>query len=174
MIKLRQFGELLAKQAAAKTAIYVSPQDTNVEVLANLTDRGILTAEAARLFHGLRKAGNAAVHQHTGTQREALHQLRMARSLALWFQRFLGKDPRFKAGPFVPPPDPQEAERELLEELERLRQQLTDQQHEISGLPKHRQTPSERSGKTVISWCIGTQMDCLPIFTQHGTRTSQA
>ena len=104
LIKLRQFGELLAKQAAAKTAIYVSPQDTNVEVLANLTDRGILTAEAARLFHGLRKAGNAAVHQHTGTQREALHQLRMARSLALWFQRFLGKDPRFKAGPFVPPP----------------------------------------------------------------------
>jgi type I restriction enzyme R subunit len=31
--------------------------------------------------------GNAAVHEGKGDHREALHQLRMARELAIWFQR---------------------------------------------------------------------------------------
>jgi type I restriction enzyme R subunit len=47
----------------------------------------------------------------------------MARSLAVWFHRSFGKAPNFKAGPFIPPPDPQQAEAAVEEELNRLREQ---------------------------------------------------
>jgi type I restriction enzyme R subunit len=80
------------------------------------------------LFHGIRKAGNAAVHEGKGTRSDALHQLRMSRQLAVWFHRAFGNDPGFRPGPFLPPPDPAQASAELHQELERLRQQVVDQQ----------------------------------------------
>ncbi|MGZ7274470.1 DUF4145 domain-containing protein, partial [Streptococcus pyogenes] len=86
-------------QAAARVGIPATSQDSLLDVLRALTDRGVLTPEVAQLFHGLRRAGNAAVHEHAATQREALHQLRMARTVAIWFHRTFGRDPGFKAGP---------------------------------------------------------------------------
>jgi hypothetical protein len=44
----------------------------------------------ADLFHGLRKVGNAASHDLHGDAREALHQLRVARELGVWFHRAFG------------------------------------------------------------------------------------
>ena len=80
-----------------------------------------MNIKSASLFHGLRKVGNDAVHDGCGDQRTALHQLQMARKLAVWFHKSFGNDPRFKAGPFVPPPDPQRVEQTLRDELDRLR-----------------------------------------------------
>src|SRR4051794_24371055 len=37
------------------------------------------------LFHELRRTGNEAVHDFAGTQSEALHQLKSAHQLAIWF-----------------------------------------------------------------------------------------
>jgi type I restriction enzyme R subunit len=130
LIRLRQFGELLAQQACAYVGIPTTEQTEFSVVLNLLRDRRAATSDVLDLFHGLRKAGNSAVHSHVGTQSEALHQLRMARTLAVWFHRAFGKDPHFKAGPFVPPPDPAHASRELSEELERLRQQVVRHQNE--------------------------------------------
>jgi type I restriction enzyme R subunit len=121
LIKLRQFGELLARHAAARTGIAVEERESQQQIIDRLYTAGVINGQMAQLFHGLRRAGNRAAHEHTGDRREALHQLQMCRKLAVWFHRTFGREPQFKAGPFVPPPDPQGAENGLLEELERLR-----------------------------------------------------
>lgn len=133
LLKLRQLGELLAQHAAAYTGITVEARDSQHELLDRLHDRQIINAQVAQLFHGLRKAGNQAAHQHTGDRREALHQLQIARKLAVWFHKAFGGDPHFKAGPFVPPPDPRQAEHALHTELERLREALVTTQEHMAG-----------------------------------------
>lgn len=125
LIKLRLFAESLAQHAAAYSNVVVGERDGFIDVLNMLWDRGVLTPETSQLFHGIRKAGNRAVHEDVGTQREALYQLKMARRLAVWFHKSF-KHRNFKAGPFVPPPDPKAAETVLLEELETLRAQLAN------------------------------------------------
>jgi type I restriction enzyme R subunit len=133
LIKLRQFAELLARHAAAYTGVVVEAHESQRDLIGKLWDRQIINAQVSQLFHGLRKAGNEAAHQHTGDRREALHQLQMARKLAVWFHKSFGGDPHFKAGPFVPPPDPHEAERELHTELKRLREALVAAQEQMAG-----------------------------------------
>jgi type I restriction enzyme, R subunit len=133
LIKLRQFAELLAQHAAAYTGVVVEVHESQRDLIDKLWDRQIINAQVSQLFHGLRKAGNEAAHQHSGDRREALHQLQMARKLAVWFHKSFGGDTSFKAGPFVPPPDPHEAERGLHTELERLRQALVATQEQAAG-----------------------------------------
>lgn len=125
LIKLRQFIEVLAQQASAYSGLYSTPEENLIDLLERLYCRGVLTPDVAQLFHGIRKAGNQAVHNYIGSQGDALYQLRMARTLAVWFHRSFSK-PDFKPGPFVPPPDPKEAKSSLSIELERLRKELTD------------------------------------------------
>jgi type I restriction enzyme R subunit len=133
LIKLRQFGELLAQEVAARTGIDVFPEDNAITVLRKLEDGNILTPKADQLFHSLRKTGNKAVHQLVGDQGEALHHLRMARQLAVWFHKSFGKNPDLAKGPFIPPPDPTQADTDLKDELKQLRKQLAKAQ-EKAGL----------------------------------------
>src|SRR5713101_967980 len=133
LIKLRQFSELLTQHTAAYTGIAVEAHESQRELIDELYDRQIINAQISQLLHGLRKVGNEAAHQHTGERREALHQLQMARKLAVWFHKSFGGDTSFKAGPFLPPPDPRETERELRTELERLREALVATQDQIAG-----------------------------------------
>jgi type I restriction enzyme R subunit len=122
LIKLRQFAELLAEHCAAYAAIPVDEQDSFLNLLDKLWNAGVLGSQVSQLFHGIRKSGNEAAHGHSGNRREALHQLQMARKLAIWFHRTFGNDRTFEAGSFVVPPDPAAAEKELLDELNRLRE----------------------------------------------------
>jgi type I restriction enzyme, R subunit len=132
LIKLRQFGELLAQEVAARTGIDVFFEDSAVTILRKLEDLNILTPKAAQIFHNLRKTGNKAVHQITGDKGEALHHLRMARELAVWFHKSFGKNPALAKGPFIPPPDPSQADAELKEELKQLRKQLATAQEKAA------------------------------------------
>ena len=121
--RLRLFGELLAKRAAAKLGLYVGPDERQIDIINRLWDEGALNSDARNLFHDLRRTGNRAVHDGEGTHAEALHQLKMARELAVWFQRTYGNNRKFDPGPFVPPGKPEEATKELetlRAELERL------------------------------------------------------
>jgi type I restriction enzyme R subunit len=127
LLKLRQFGEVLAQRTAAGAGLYTSTEENQAELLGRLRDRGLLPREVGDLFHGLRKAGNTAAHDIRGDHREALHQLRMAWQLGVWFHRTF-KDRRFKPGPFVPPPDPKAETAALAAELQRLRGELAAQQ----------------------------------------------
>jgi type I restriction enzyme R subunit len=133
LLKLRQFGELLAQHAAACTGVAVEEHASQRELIDKLWDHQIINAQVSQLFHGLRKSGNAAAHQHTGDRREALHKLQMARKLAVWFHKSFGGNTRFQAGPFVPPPNPREIEGDLRTELERLRAALAASQDQIAG-----------------------------------------
>lgn len=109
LFKLRQFGEVLAQQAAASTGLYVTSGDQQVDVLRRLRDARVIDFEVVDHFHALRKAGNIAVHEHAGTRRDALHAIRIAWKLGVWYQRAF-KDRHIQSGAFVPPPDPRETD----------------------------------------------------------------
>jgi type I restriction enzyme R subunit len=124
LIKLRQFGETMAQQVAARTGALLSVEDSQSDLLRRFRKDGLVPNEALELFHHLRMIGNQATHAHAGTHAEALNALKVARGLAIWFYRTFGKAVGFKPGPFVPPPDPAAATAQLHVELERLRQEL--------------------------------------------------
>ncbi len=142
LFRLRQFGEVLAQEAAASTGLFTSADEPQVDILRRLRDARIIDFEVADLFHALRKAGNAAVHENVGTQRDALHGLRIAWKLGVWFQLAF-KDKTFKSGPFVPPPDPREAEYALKAELAQLRQTLAEHEAEVHHLRATAQQEAE-------------------------------
>jgi type I restriction enzyme R subunit len=128
LIKLRQFGEVLAQLVAAKAGLYRSPDEPQVELLRRLNLDRITTREVGGLFHQLRSTGNRATHDLAGTLNDALTGLKVARQLGIWFHRTFGQVVGFKAGPFVPPPDPAAATEALHAELARLREELTASQ----------------------------------------------
>jgi type I restriction enzyme R subunit len=132
LFKLRQLGEVLAQRAAARVGLFVAADEKQLELIDRLHDKGVIGATQRGLFHDLRRAGNAAVHDGKGDHREALHQLRMARELAIWFQRSFGNNRRFDPGPFVPPKEPGKAETGLHEELQRLRDDAAARSKELA------------------------------------------
>ncbi|HSN99299.1 MAG TPA: type I restriction-modification system endonuclease, partial [Candidatus Nanopelagicales bacterium] len=113
----------LARHTAARVGLAPGPGEDFRTTLDRLRDRGALDAITAGLFHGLRRAGNAAAHEIAGDHAEALHQLQIARQLATWFQRAFGNNRKFDPGPFVPPADPAREAEALAAELARLRDQ---------------------------------------------------
>jgi len=128
LLKLRLFAETLAKQAAGQIGSWEGIGASFLDVLNSLAAAGALSPMARELFHSLRQAGNAAAHSHSDSHREALHQLKAARRLAIWFHKSFGHHPSFKPGPFVPPPDPRAATEALHEELEALRTTLASKE----------------------------------------------
>ncbi|MBM0745454.1 type I restriction-modification system endonuclease [Phormidium sp. CLA17] len=132
LIKLRQFGEVLAQLTAAKVGMYADSEEKQVDLLRRLRDRGVVKGEVDRLFHELRKAGNSATHGLAGNQRTALSGLKYARALSIWFHRvFSGETPEerlrlrtFDPGPFIPPTDPAVETQDLQAELAQLRQEV--------------------------------------------------
>jgi len=127
LIKLRQFGEVLAQRVAAQVGVYTTDEEDQLTRLNVLRERKTLTPEVATIFHGIRKAGNAAMHAHKGTSADAIHQLKMARTLGVWFHKSF-KDKSFKAGPFIPLTDPREAGKAVEEKLKRLEQNVSSAQ----------------------------------------------
>lgn len=120
LIKLRQLAEDLAEDAAAYNRVALPPMADFTVILRELARRDIITREMAEIFHGIRKAGNAAAHEGAGTRQEAVSQLKLAHRLAVWFHRAF-RDPGFKPGPFALPAAPAGVPAEVKAELERLR-----------------------------------------------------
>jgi type I restriction enzyme R subunit len=76
--KLRLFGELLAKNIAARMGVYTDFTFDQVKILRELKFRDILDQKLADMFHSISIAGNAAVHEGKGSVRDALQNLRFA------------------------------------------------------------------------------------------------
>ena len=87
LIKLRQFGELLARLIAANVGLYTNPDESQLDLLNRLQSENLLPGDVKNLFHQLRKSGNDAVHQLRGNHGVALSRLRYARELGIWFHR---------------------------------------------------------------------------------------
>ena len=123
LMKLRQFGELLAQLVAANVGLYTNPDESQIELLNRLQSKNLLPGDVKNLFHQLRKSGNNATHQLQGSHGVALSHLRYARVLGIWFHRTFGRDSSFKPGAFIPPADPETETEALKQELARLRKE---------------------------------------------------
>lgn len=128
LIKLRQFGELLAQLIAASAGLYENPGENQVDLLRRLETQRAVTGKALDLFHYLRKAGNRATHSLAGDRGTALSCLKDARTLGVWFHKTYGRRPDFKAGPFIPPEKQGDETEALKEELERLKAEVVAHQ----------------------------------------------
>jgi type I restriction enzyme, R subunit len=125
LMKLRQFGELLAQLIAANVGLYLYPDESQIDLLNRLHSRNLLPGDVKNLFHQLRKSGNDATHQLRGSHGLALSHLKYARELGIWFHRTFGRDNNFKPGAFIPPTDPVEETEALKAELARLREEAS-------------------------------------------------
>lgn len=133
---LRLFAELLAQEVAAHVGLFTTRDEPQHDLLRKLRHRGAIGGQADQAFHAIRKAGNAAIHRNVGDHGAALHCLKLARSLAIWFHRSIGKKHSFSIGkkhsfdppPFVPPRPPTDATAALRAELQQLRAALTSAQ----------------------------------------------
>jgi type I restriction enzyme R subunit len=130
LTKLRFYGELLAKNIAARFGIYTDSQPQQTEILRELKYRDVLDIKLADMFHSIRIAGNTAVHEGKGTVHDALQNLRFAHQLAVYFYRVF-KDSKFKSGPFQVPPNPANVTEALQNELETARNQILELQGQI-------------------------------------------
>jgi type I restriction enzyme, R subunit len=125
LLKLRQLAELLAQMLAARAGLYVSPEETQYDLLRRLQDSNVLPREVAQVFGEVRRVGNAANHTMAGDHRSALTTLKLTWQLGLWFHRTF-KDAEYKSGPFIPPQSPKNESSELSAELARLNKVLSE------------------------------------------------
>ena len=119
LIKLRQYGEVLAQLVASSMGLYTSAEEAQYDLLHRLQDQGILPGETAQLFGEIRRAGNAASHELGGDHSTALNTLKLSWQLGLWYHRTFA-DPAYKSGPFIPPVAPRDGSEALRAELDRL------------------------------------------------------
>ncbi|MDD2704957.1 MAG: DUF4145 domain-containing protein [Acidocella sp.] len=124
LIKLRQMGEFIAKDIAARNGLLPSPGTSFDDTLRALRARAILPRQVADLFFHLKQVGNTAAHEDAGTQGQALQALKIARLAAVWFHQTYNNASNFKPGPFIPPAPPVDASAALREEVEKLRAEV--------------------------------------------------
>jgi type I restriction enzyme, R subunit len=124
LIKLRQFGELIAQVIAVRTGLFQTRDASQADLLRRLRFERLLPPEVAELFHEIRVLGNRATHGSGGTPSEALNALKYARQVGVWFHRTYGKEPKFVSGPFQPPAASEDAAAPIRADLESLRIEL--------------------------------------------------
>jgi type I restriction enzyme R subunit len=87
LIKLRQLGEALAQNIAARCGIEIEETTPQADLLYKLNREIRLDRTIRDLFHTLRFEGNKATHQFRTQHKEAMDGLRLARALAVWFHQ---------------------------------------------------------------------------------------
>lgn len=125
LIKLRQLAEAMAQDLASRAGVEFDGYTTQADLLNKLQREILLPQEIRQLFHTLRIEGNKATHQFHTQHKDAMDGLKIARTLAIWFQEAIGKaDVSFKPGPFIPPSDPSLELRALQVQIEQLKAEL--------------------------------------------------
>ncbi len=135
LMKLRQFGEVLAQNIAVRLNISLEDNPSQQELLYRLDRELQLDPAIRQLFHTLRIEGNKATHQFQTKHREAMDALRIARALAIWFHQTFGNaGSGFNPGPFTAPHDPSTQLTQSQLAIEKLKQTLlaTNQKLESS------------------------------------------
>lgn len=132
LIKLRQLGEALAQDLASRAGIEFDATTTQSDLLYKLSRDIQLDQNIRSLFHTLRIEGNKATHQFRTQHREAMDGLKVARALAIWYHQSFGKNGNaFKPGAFVTPADPSTPLRELQNQIEQLKAQLSESSQQL-------------------------------------------
>ena len=157
LIKMRQFGELLARHTAAQMGLLeADKEESQYELVRRLRDEGILSQEIYQLFGEIRRAGNAASHAILGDQATTLNVLKFGWQLGIWFQRtFFRQD--FKPESFITPSTKVEAEA-IRAEREKLAAQTEQTYARIEELLKSQQAEAERKQtKTIKKYRLAAQ-----------------
>lgn len=132
LIKLRQLGEALVQDMAARCGIEFDEQTSQADLLYKLNREIRLDETIRNLFHTLRIEGNKATHQFRTQHKDALDGLRIARALTVWFHQSFGKQgTSFKPGPFIAPQDPSLQLRELQTQIEQLKCSLNETHEQL-------------------------------------------
>lgn len=132
LIKLRQLGEALAQDLASRAGIEFDATTTQSDLLYKLSRDIQLDQNIRSLFHTLRIEGNKATHQFRTLHREAIDGLKVARALAIWYHQSFGKTSNaFKPGAFVTPADPSTPLRDLQNQIEQLKAQLSESSQQL-------------------------------------------
>lgn len=125
LIKLRQFGEAMARDLATRFRIAFDERISQADLLYEINREIRLDPTIRNLFHTLRIEGNKATHAFRTDHQEALKGLQVAHALAIWFHKACGKEgPKFKADAFVPPKDPSQALQDLQAQIALLKTEL--------------------------------------------------
>ncbi len=130
LVKLRQFVERLAEFAAARHGA-TSGLDLRAQI-DELYHRRLIGADVARALHTIRKQGNRAVHELSGTAGEALHALKSCRNLGIWYLRTFVKSD-FKAGAFIAPRPPADVAAGLKRRLTAAQAELAELKDRAAG-----------------------------------------
>ena len=132
LVKLRQFAEAVAQDLAMRCSIEFDDQTSQADLLFRINRELRLESQIINLFHGLRKAGNQAVHQFKTEHKSALAGIKVARDIAIWYHRAFGEQGvDFKAGKFVIPQDPSKQLSELQTQIQQLKSQLVENNQQI-------------------------------------------
>ena len=132
LLKMRQLGEELAKNIAARVGVESGKDIKQIDLLKNLDYSLRLDQRIKDAFHTIRKLGNNANHDITSnSHRDALQSLQIGYALSVWYHQLYGGDKAkgFKPGPYIKPKDPSDEVRMLEEkmlELERKQQRTTE------------------------------------------------
>lgn len=137
LMKLRQLGEALAQDVAARSGITFDDGTNQNDLLYRINREVGLEPGIKQLFHSLRVEGNRATHQFQTQHKEALDGLKLARALAIWFHRtYTDSKQTFKPGAFVLPIDPSHQLQQLQTDIQTLQNQIVENNDEISNSQK--------------------------------------
>lgn len=133
LIKCRQFGEVLAEQLVIRSRTRCD-SERQVDRIMALERAGVLTAEAARVLHDIRKRGNAATHSHLFDVRGALVALERCWQVGnlLWLAVSGDRTPRsfIAPEPDSPPVPVEDSDRSVVADIEAMlaksRSELTE------------------------------------------------
>ena len=114
LIKLRQLGEVIAKDIAGRLGIEYDARVKQVDLLRSIQNQANISKELNDTFYAIRIIGNDATHKYTSTHHEAIQILRMAWRLCIWYHQTFGNPAKnWKPGAFQTPQDPGKQLREL-------------------------------------------------------------
>ena len=151
LVKTRQFGECLAKSAAAHAGMDCT--QTNFDDTIRLLKRQkIIQNDTYWQFDHVLDYGNEAVHDHKRERTAALKSLICAHELANWFQICVLNKSDFEPTPFRPPPKPQDATNELKEEIDFLREEVARSNLESDASESQIKEQSQKLEKQAITY----------------------
>ena len=145
LVKMRQLGEALAQDIAARVGIESSANIKQIDLLRELDYTLKLDPTVKDAFHVIRKYGNDANHQfNSSTHRDALTVLQLAWKLSCWFHKIFGGNKNFKPGKFVKPQDPSVGLRELEERIRIMEAEQSKASERINTAEKLHQAETEK------------------------------
>jgi type I restriction enzyme R subunit len=148
LIKMRQLGETLAQNIAARVGVDYGNAIKQIDLLNELEYTLRLAYNVKDAFHTIRKLGNIAKHQYiSSSHRDALKSIQVGYALSAWYFVTFGGDKAkgFKSKPFIKPVYPSDYVRELEEKLATLEIDAHRSTNRLAAVEKLKQVTEEKA-----------------------------